>query len=1160
MTVMSGQGTAIAGAASHSGPSRDGNMPPQRRPQHHSQGLNLVFDSSDLLSPTDSAGPGLDMLPIAPPYHRNDSMPSDGSHSSTNTVQDDGRRSHKPPVLSSRAPFGNGAQASSSKFSPALPSSGSVAQRGHDEVPMDADGYDHAEKDEVLQASGSSRWGPAGIGGLSDHHLSMSWGRAATRSPRAPPTDVPSTPVTAGLYSSQLEQDAATMQRSLENEIETDSGDSSLFPPSPDCEQMANHDLLSATLRHLKGRKEGRAVLDDSHLEDLPLEYENDKRRVKPASRSPSSSADRGADTPTATNLRERRLLAHRRGSSGGSAPPSDLPAIRTDVTRVHTKPVRPPRSERRSSISTSEAQSTSRPTNRPRLSHMETPNASDTTLSARNQGEQPTWEAKVRAWKVSGHFEEPTRTESPPILESGYSARQPLQTCPQQPHQPVRESPKPYNTPINNTTLAGGRRPSAAGPQSMRPPLPRARTNDGQASDYLRRPFIWAGNPISSASKLHGGKGGDSVEDLADPSLLYACPPYAQGGRKGSINSSSGSLQLLSPNSRSRSGSIAGSESSHDGRSQRAGGGWSEYAHSNNSAVSQLQIKGGAGGYGARPSTANSSQTALVAPAAQYAAATSSPSATSSSNFSSGSESRMRMRRMHDESDTAYLVRQGLALTEDDVEVSELRSVEQHSSLFGIRRRLVSTYPDLGAGVLRSALPSRRSSRRSSSFADDEENRPSWTRMESEKSLRKAEEKLEAREADLTIEAVSKHEATSVSITVWTEQREGRWTVRGPAPPGVGVANRLPDIGDVWLIPIDSRGIVERKKLRSNIEMASSRTVVVCSECVPARARGIDMNNCRVCKGAGCVEKVFIATVTIRVATFLPLKLPSIHLIGARLPQLTYIEAEDELSRTEMLQDRAIESTLQACRRVGQQHNLQHDARLLMTKAKVERKGVMTVSVASSRSGRKRVFEVVDHAGKITEQASAPRRPSTSASRALTSASTTSLGSKKSFESTSGSLFGRRPSGQYASHTMPRMGRQGSHTLAGSLYSRGGNASTSSTLSTPATMTTAPPPRLTRPKLKTSNSEIGPSRLRRSLSFSKGPGSGAASGDDGDSDIFGSGGTFGERTREPSPTESPALDSDTPASSAAGIAVESALEGGAEVKRGRLRSLFRKK
>lgn len=66
-----------------------------------------------------------------------------------------------------------------------------------------------------------------------------------------------------------------------------------------------------------------------------------------------------------------------------------------------------------------------------------------------------------------------------------------------------------------------------------------------------------------------------------------------------------------------------------------------------------------------------------------------------------------------------------------------------------------------------------------------------------------------------------------------------------------------LPQITDVWAIPIDSKGVVRRKKLKSNVEMSSTRTVVECPDCSQARKIGIS-SHCRTCDDYGRVEMVY--------------------------------------------------------------------------------------------------------------------------------------------------------------------------------------------------------------------------------------------------------------------------------------------------------------
>jgi hypothetical protein len=71
-----------------------------------------------------------------------------------------------------------------------------------------------------------------------------------------------------------------------------------------------------------------------------------------------------------------------------------------------------------------------------------------------------------------------------------------------------------------------------------------------------------------------------------------------------------------------------------------------------------------------------------------------------------------------------------------------------------------------------------------------------------------------------------------------------------------------LPQISDPWAIPIDSKGIVRRKKLKSNVEMSSTRTVVLCPDCDQVRRLGVT-SHCCTCDGYGRVEMVYSVQVS---------------------------------------------------------------------------------------------------------------------------------------------------------------------------------------------------------------------------------------------------------------------------------------------------------
>lgn len=152
-------------------------------------------------------------------------------------------------------------------------------------------------------------------------------------------------------------------------------------------------------------------------------------------------------------------------------------------------------------------------------------------------------------------------------------------------------------------------------------------------------------------------------------------------------------------------------------------------------------------------------------------------------------------------------------------------------------------------------------------------------------------------------------------------------------------------------------------------------------------------------------VEVVWVVTVTLRLATFLPLKLPAAHLLGTRQPHLRYLDINDSEHRDQVLRDRAIDGAQTAAARVGRQHAVIHGARLLMVSsrspttearkeqvgnvydiiysdcsvtlspfviqatARVERKIVLSVAVTNSKTKSRRVFDVVDGPeGKVNE------------------------------------------------------------------------------------------------------------------------------------------------------------------------------------------------
>jgi hypothetical protein len=91
------------------------------------------------------------------------------------------------------------------------------------------------------------------------------------------------------------------------------------------------------------------------------------------------------------------------------------------------------------------------------------------------------------------------------------------------------------------------------------------------------------------------------------------------------------------------------------------------------------------------------------------------------------------------------------------------------------------------------------------------------------------------------------------------TDQRWMIFPLNTGYPPNI-----LPEITDPWAIPIDSKGIVRRKKLRSNVEISSTCTVVVCPMCSQARKLGV-RSHCHTCNNQGRVVMVYSIQVSQR-------------------------------------------------------------------------------------------------------------------------------------------------------------------------------------------------------------------------------------------------------------------------------------------------------
>lgn len=342
------------------------------------------------------------------------------------------------------------------------------------------------------------------------------------------------------------------------------------------------------------------------------------------------------------------------------------------------------------------------------------------------------------------------------------------------------------------------------------------------------------------------------------------------------------------------------------------------------------------------------------------------------------------------------------------DIEIIETRVPEEVNlqTLERVKRRLFYLFPNLSQGISISTIRRPNSSRGPAAGSGSmlSSGRRGFGDAHGGATLGSSDD---TNDAGASLDVISRYETTTLSPTIYTEQRAGRWIVRGPSKcaPFL-IRSRTPEIADVWKIPLDAKKIVERKKLKSTIEMASTRANVKCTECAdsgggggmtgsittsvvntptsrtptsrtPSRWKSKDKRvqeeeaslvptHCHLCQGCGAVEKVFVVVVTIRLATFLPVSLASTHISGRRMPNVDYVDDRTS-DAAATLHQRSLDVVQEAAQQVGEQHHRSHSARLLMARVNVERKGVMVVTVDSRGSG-KRYFQVVDGGGQVTE------------------------------------------------------------------------------------------------------------------------------------------------------------------------------------------------
>lgn len=210
--------------------------------------------------------------------------------------------------------------------------------------------------------------------------------------------------------------------------------------------------------------------------------------------------------------------------------------------------------------------------------------------------------------------------------------------------------------------------------------------------------------------------------------------------------------------------------------------------------------------------------------------------------------------------------------LEEADVEFVEEEPLPQSEerSIQDISKRLLEDFDNLGArsGKVPPIKASSLSSGDGQKGTTGMGGPPKTWVFVSEKEARKRQEALEARLKDLTFEAISKAEMAYVKIEIWTETRKGKWIIKGPGKQGAISADGLPFEIDPWAIPIDSKGIVHRKKLKSNIELSSTRRTVQCPDCTDGQTMGV-IGLCRACDNTGCVEMVYSVQVGVHSLDF---------------------------------------------------------------------------------------------------------------------------------------------------------------------------------------------------------------------------------------------------------------------------------------------------
>ncbi|SNX87867.1 uncharacterized protein MEPE_06578 [Melanopsichium pennsylvanicum] len=246
-------------------------------------------------------------------------------------------------------------------------------------------------------------------------------------------------------------------------------------------------------------------------------------------------------------------------------------------------------------------------------------------------------------------------------------------------------------------------------------------------------------------------------------------------------------------------------------------------------------------------------------------------------------------------------------------------------------------------------------------------------TTTSSHETMLRRDKELAERESHFDLVVLSRLETAELKMLVYTESRQGSWVVKGPADPTARILEEPPPlVFSPWDCQIDSRAIIERKKLRSFIELSDTICSIRCNACRFSQRQG----RCEACSGNGAVTATYVVCVTLRQTSFLPLAMPTRHQSGKHQDAFrSYLtKTTKAMSHVDVLRMRSLEAVRSCALRVGRVHHREHDARLLVAKATLERRSCNNVAVINRENGIFRCFDITDGGlirGRLVEEES---------------------------------------------------------------------------------------------------------------------------------------------------------------------------------------------